>query len=88
MLKGAIFDIDGTLIDSVDAHAQAWSQAFTARGHDVAVAAARGQIGKGSDYLLPVFLDPLALERDGEAVEAEHGRIFRERFRPAVQPFP
>ncbi|WP_408249917.1 HAD family hydrolase [Paraburkholderia xenovorans] len=28
MTKAAVFDIDGTLVDSVDLHASAWQEAF------------------------------------------------------------
>jgi HAD superfamily hydrolase (TIGR01509 family) len=33
MIRGAIFDVDGTLVDSNDAHARAWEQAFREAGH-------------------------------------------------------
>ena len=56
MPKAVIFDVDGTLVDSVDQHAQAWADAFRAFGHDIGAAALRRQIGKGGDQLLPVFL--------------------------------
>jgi beta-phosphoglucomutase-like phosphatase (HAD superfamily) len=55
-----LFDVDGTLIDSVDAHAQAWTEALRTWGHDVSVEAVRRQIGKGGDQLLPVFLTQAA----------------------------
>jgi beta-phosphoglucomutase-like phosphatase (HAD superfamily) len=32
MVKAVIFDIDGTLIDSVDLHAQAWHEISYAMG--------------------------------------------------------
>ena len=34
-MKAVIFDIDGTLIDSVDLHAAAWQQAFAKFGHQI-----------------------------------------------------
>ena len=88
MLEGAIFDIDGTLIDSVDAHAEAWSLAFAENGRHLDVADARSQIGKGGDNLLPVFLDEATLKAEGSAFDKAHGRIFLERYRPHMQPFP
>jgi len=33
--KAAIFDLDGTLLDSVDLHALAWHEAMLKFGHDV-----------------------------------------------------
>jgi beta-phosphoglucomutase-like phosphatase (HAD superfamily) len=47
--KAAIFDVDGTLLDSVDLHALAWHEAMVKFGHDVGFEQARGQIGKGGD---------------------------------------
>ena len=55
MLEAAIFEIDGTLVDSVDLHASAWQEAFIKFGHNVSFEQARRQIGKGGDQLIPVF---------------------------------
>ncbi|WP_334539556.1 HAD family hydrolase [Bradyrhizobium sp. AZCC 1708] len=54
--KAAILDLDGTLLDSVDLHALAWQEALLRFGHDVSFEKVRGQIGKGGDKLIPVFL--------------------------------
>jgi beta-phosphoglucomutase-like phosphatase (HAD superfamily) len=35
MTKAAIFDVDGTLVDSVDLHASAWQEALVKFGHIV-----------------------------------------------------
>jgi beta-phosphoglucomutase-like phosphatase (HAD superfamily) len=56
MIKAAIFDVDGTLLDSVDLHALVWQDAFTEFGKDVSFEQIRGQIGKGGDKLIPMFL--------------------------------
>jgi len=53
--KVAIFDLDGTLLDSVDLHALAWQEAMLKFGHDVSFEQVRGQIGKGGDKLIPFF---------------------------------
>ncbi len=34
-IKGVIFDVDGTLVDSNDAHTHAWIEAMQAFGHTV-----------------------------------------------------
>ena len=86
--QAVIFDVDGTLIDSVDLHAQAWSEAFAAFGRDVPFDAVRGQIGKGGDQLLPVFLAPDEVETVGKRVEARRSEIFKERFLDTLRPFP
>ena len=51
MLEGVIFDIDGTLVDSSDAHAQSWVDTFAEAGYDVPFDAARSLIGMGADKL-------------------------------------
>ncbi|MBE7210669.1 MAG: HAD family phosphatase [Gluconacetobacter diazotrophicus] len=88
MLRAAIFDLDGTLVDSVDAHARAWAEAFASHGVPVPEPDCRFQIGKGGDNLLPVFLDERARAEHGEAIEKTHGEIFRSRFRAGVRAFP
>jgi HAD superfamily hydrolase (TIGR01509 family) len=86
--EGAIFDVDGTLIDSVDLHAKAWVEALRDYGHVVPFDQVRKQIGKGGDQLMPVFLSRQDLEVYGEDLDAHRGRIFKERYLPLVVAFP
>ncbi len=74
MIEAAIFDIDGTLIDSVDAHAKAWVAGFHEHGVAVDFDAVRRQIGKRADKLLPEFLDKGDIARIGKAIEARRER--------------
>jgi HAD superfamily hydrolase (TIGR01509 family) len=87
MPSAIIFDIDGTLIDSVDLHALAWHEAFKRFGHDVAFEAARSQIGKGGDKLLPVFLTEAQVRDHGKELEAWRGEHFKSEYLPLVQSF-
>jgi len=45
--KAVILDIDGTLVLSNDAHAQAWVEAFSTYGYDVPFEKVRPLIGMG-----------------------------------------
>jgi len=83
-----IFDVDGTLIDSVDLHAKAWVDAFHDFGHEVGFEDVRSQIGKGGDQLLPVFLSEEEVEEEGEALEEHRGKVLKERYLPHVTAFP
>jgi beta-phosphoglucomutase-like phosphatase (HAD superfamily) len=87
MPKAAIFDVDGTLVDSVDLHAAAWQEAFTHFGHDVSFDQVRSQIGKGGDKLVPVFLSEAEQADHGEAMESWRGDHFKARYLPLVRPF-
>ena len=87
MIRAAIFDVDGTLIDSVDAHARAWQIALEHFGHPQPFDKIRHQIGKGGDQLMPVFLSREALERQGEALEKFRGEVYKREFMPNIRPF-
>ncbi len=83
-----IFDVDGTLVDSVDFHAEAWQKAFAAFGFDFDVVKIRSQIGKGGDQLMPVFLDADILERQGRKIEAFRQDLFEREYFHRVVGFP
>src|SRR4051812_33806435 len=87
-LQAVIFDIDGTLLDSVDLHAQAWVDAFSDYGHQVKFSDVRRQIGKGGDQLLPVFLSREEIAARGDELEAYRGAILKRRYLPLMKPFP
>lgn len=87
MIQAVIFDVDGTLLDSNDLHALAWVDAFEKYGKKVTFDAVRGQIGKGGDQLLPVFLSADELTSFGAELEAYRARLFKEKYLPKVKPF-
>ncbi len=86
--KAVIFDVDGTLVDSVDRHAQAWVETLAEFGYACDFAAVRQQIGKGGDQLLKEFLSAEEIRRDGEAIEKARNRHFATRYLPGVLGFP
>ncbi len=88
MIKAVIFDIDGTLIDSVDAHAEAWQKAFKEFGREIKFYELRRQVGKGGDTFLPVFLTKREIEEFGEKVTDRRGEIFKNEFLKDIEPFP
>jgi HAD superfamily hydrolase (TIGR01549 family) len=88
MIKAVIFDIDGTLIDSVDLHAQAWQETFKHFGKEIPYEDVRHQIGKGGDQLLPVFFSKEELDEKGSEMEEYRSRLFKHDFLPRVRAFP
>src|ERR1700710_3344253 len=86
MPKATIFDVDGTLLDSVDLHALAWHEAMVKFGHDVSFEQARGQIGQGGDKLIPHFLSDHAQRDHGKEMEEWRGKRFKSEYLPLVRP--
>ena len=87
MPKAAIFDVDGTLLDSVDLHALAWHEAMVKFGHDVGFEQVKGQIGKGGDKLIPIFLSAAEQRDHGAEMEEWRGNRFKSEYLPLVRPF-
>ena len=82
-----LFDVDGTLIDSNGAHAQAWAQAL--REHGVAVDADRVRplIGMGGDKLLPAIAHVGEDSAVGRAISQRKKELFG-KLLPGLEPTP
>jgi HAD superfamily hydrolase (TIGR01509 family) len=86
--RAAILDIDGTLIDTNDAHAHAWVDTCAEFGIQVPFAKVRPLIGMGGDKVLPELTGfPEESER-GKEIRERRGAVFRERYLPSCRPFP
>jgi HAD superfamily hydrolase (TIGR01549 family) len=88
MVEVVIFDVDGTLVDSVDLHARAWREALAHFGVEVPYGEVRAQIGKGADQLLPALVPEDRLEEIAGPLTAFRGRLYREAYLPQVVAFP
>ena len=88
MIRAVIFDVDGTLIDSVDLHAAAWVEALRHFGIEAAFGDVRGQIGKGGDQLLPLFVPKERLERDEDEISEYRSALFKRDYLSRVRAFP
>src|SRR5688572_10189795 len=86
-LKAILFDIDGTLVDSNDAHAGAWIKAFQEHGVTVDPDHVRLCIGMGGDKLMPEVSGIAEDSPRGEPIAKRRGEIFKQEFLPHVKPF-
>jgi HAD superfamily hydrolase (TIGR01509 family) len=86
-LKAVLFDVDGTLVDSNDAHAAAWVKAFTEHGVTVDPALVRRCIGMGGDKLMPAVSGMADDSQRGAAIAKRRGEIFMTEFVPSLKPF-
>jgi phosphoglycolate phosphatase-like HAD superfamily hydrolase len=87
-LRGVILDVDGTLVDSNDAHARAWVAALQEEGFEVPFERVRPLIGMGGDKLLPEVTGLPEENPRAKRVGERRGGIFKERFLPSLRAFP
>lgn len=88
MDRGLILDIDGTLVDSNDAHARAWVDALAEGGFGVPFEKVRPLIGMGGDKILPRVAGLAKDDPRGERISARRSAIFAERYLEDLKPFP
>jgi len=84
--RAILFDIDGTLIDSNDAHVEAWHRAFATEGYAFSRTEIHAEVGKGGDNLVPSLLPDVSIEIQERLAEAE-GEIYKREFMRKVKPF-
>lgn len=87
-LRAVILDVDGTLVDSNDAHARAWVRALADDGRDVPFERVRPLIGMGGDKLLPILTGLNPHEEAGERISERRRRIFANDYLPLLTPQP
>jgi HAD superfamily hydrolase (TIGR01509 family) len=87
-LKGVLLDIDGTLLDSNDAHAAAFTRAFAEHGLDIPFDHVRPLVGMGSDKLIPSLTGFEHDTREGKAIVERKKGIFEERYLSQLKPTP
>lgn len=83
-----LLDVDGTLVDSNDAHAHAWVEALARGGHDVKFEQVRWLIGMGSDNFLPAAVGVQKETSEGEKLSDWWSEIFKSKYLPKLRAFP
>lgn len=89
MVQGVILDVDGTLVLSNDAHAQAWIEAFAAFGYDIPFDKVRPLIGMGGDHVIPELVPDLNKEEGiGKEIGDRRKELVVNKFAPQLKPTP
>jgi len=85
--SGVILDVDGTLVLSNDAHAQAWVEAFAAHGYEIPFDQVRPLIGMGGDQIIPHFVPALNDEEGtGKQISDYRKNLILTKFGPQLCP--
>src|SRR5919199_810637 len=73
LVKAVFLDIDGTLMDTNYLHIEAWAQAFEEVGERPPRSRIHHEVGKGSDKLIPQFLED---DQKAGRVSELHGEYY------------
>lgn len=87
-VRGVILDVDGTLVDSNDAHAHAWVEALAGRDIHVPFEKVRPLIGMGGDKLLPEITGISEDTPEGKEISERRADIFKSKYLPSLKAFP
>ncbi|MEV7690712.1 HAD family hydrolase [Streptomyces bungoensis] len=80
MDRAAVFDVDGTLVDTNHLHVVTWWEAFRQAGHDVPMHAVHRAVGLGSDDLIAHLLGE-DRDRDQDAALSDaHKALYGQYF--------
>lgn len=88
MLRGVIFDIDGTLVASNEAHARSWVDTLYEAGYEVPFDVIWPMIGMGGDKVLPAAAGIEADSKLGRTLSKRRWEIFSREYLPDLQPTP
>jgi HAD superfamily hydrolase (TIGR01509 family) len=85
-LRGVLLDVDGTLLDSNDAHASAWADVFAEFGYDIRFEHVRPLVGMGGDKLVPILTGLDHETGKGKQLSERKKAVFEERYLPYLAP--
>jgi HAD superfamily hydrolase (TIGR01549 family) len=86
--KAVPFDVDGTLVDTVELHAQAWVETPQNFGIEADFTDIRLQIGRGGVQFLPGLMPPDRLEQRGEEIQEFRADLFKRKHMSRIKAFP
>ncbi|MQS16851.1 HAD family hydrolase [Streptomyces kaniharaensis] len=83
----ALFDVDGTLLDTNCFHTLAWWEALRQYDRTLPAARVHRAVGMGADQLLDHLLGEHRDHGDDEAIAAAHDALYARHW-PAITPLP
>lgn len=87
--RALLIDIDGTLIDSNEAHARAWADTLRAHGWtEITWQRVLPLVGMGGDKLLPELTGVSAESAQGKKLSKERSKHFLASYAPNLRAFP
>ena len=87
-MRAVLLDVDGTLVDSNDAHAYSWADALAELGYEKGFADVRPLIGMGGDNLLPTLLGIESESEEGKRLSERKRELFQRDYLQTIRPFP
>ncbi|KKD09248.1 HAD family hydrolase [Streptomyces sp. WM6386] len=80
MERAAVFDVDGTLVDTNHLHVATWWEAFRQAGHDVSMHAIHRAVGLGSEDLVARLIGENRAEQEADALSSAHKALYGQYF--------
>lgn len=87
MPKAIIFEVDGTLVDSLVLRARAWQEALARYGHQVRLPRVLALMAREGDGFLPSFLPEEDFARHAPELASFQRALFHEEYLARVKPF-
>jgi HAD superfamily hydrolase (TIGR01509 family) len=86
MFEGFIFDVEGTLVDSVPQNLRSLQDALEKSGHRIAIQTLQLYSGLDGNQMLQLAL-PDASEEERVSILDDRGEIYERDYLPSVKPF-